>query len=189
LRIKTEESAVRRLVHTCIPVALVYYAAPADTWIGIDKTIILLGLLLFLTIFELVRLSYQIRIFGFRDYEMDTIGAYLWVGIGLTLAFLFFDFIFVVPAVLGMAWVDPLNAVLRSRGSKLYPWAPFLCYVTIALLALTYLSDFAIQKTALISVMGAISAIAAEHWKAKLIDDDFLMLVVPLVIMTMVSFV
>lgn len=188
-RIRAEESTVRRLVHTCIPVTLIYYAAPADTWIGIDRTLILLGLLLFLIVFELVRLSYQIKIFGFRDYEMGTMGAYLWVGIGLTLAFLFFDFIFVVPAVLGMAWIDPLNGILRSRESKLYPWAPFVCYLAIALLSLWYLSNLTIQKTALISVIGAISAIAAEHWKVMFIDDDFLMLVIPLALMTLVSFV
>lgn len=188
-RIRAEESAVRRLVHACIPVTLIYYAAPADTWIGIDRNLVLLGLLLFLIVFELVRLSYQVKIFGFRDYEMDTIGAYLWVGIGLTLAFLFFDFIIVVPAVLGMAWIDPMNGILRSRESKLYPWAPLVCYLTIALISFVYLSDFTIQKTTLISATGAVSAIAAEHWKVRFIDDDFLMLVIPLALMTAMSFI
>ncbi|MFQ5909868.1 MAG: hypothetical protein ACE5IJ_04005 [Thermoplasmata archaeon] len=186
---RAEGSAIRRLVHICLPLFLLYYLVPEDAWVGMDKRAILLGVFLFFLAFEVVRLSHRIRITGLRDYEMDRIGAYLWAGAGLTLAFLFFDFILVVPAVLGLAWVDPLNGMLRERDSSLYPWMPFVCYLTIVVIALYSLSDLDPQKIMMLSTAGAVAGIAAEHWKSRLVDDDFLMLIVPLVLMTLVSWI
>jgi hypothetical protein len=186
-RIKAEESTVRRLVHLCLPVLLLYYVFPQDTWIGIDKRLVLLGALFVFLVFEFVRLGYQVRIFGTRDYEMDNIAAYLWAGIGFTVAFLFFDFVIVVPAVLGMAWIDPLNGTLRTRNSGLYPWLPFACYLVLAAATLSIVSSFHPLSVVLIATVGAVSAIAAEHKRIRYVDDDFLMLVVPLVVMTAVS--
>ncbi|MFQ6128814.1 MAG: hypothetical protein ACE5QW_07940 [Thermoplasmata archaeon] len=185
-QIRAEESIARRLVHICIPLFLLYYAVPEDTWVGMDKRIVLSLVLAFFLVFELVRMSYRTRVFGLRDYEMDRIGAYLWAGAGLTIAFLFFDFILVVPAVIGMAWIDPLNGFLRNNDSGLYPWVPFVCYLMIAILSLLYFSSLALQEIVVISITGAASGIAAEHVKIRFVDDDFLMLVVPLVLMTAV---
>ena len=188
-RIRADESAVRRLVHICLPLFLLYYAVPDDTWIGTDKRLVLLGALFLLLVFEFLRLGYHIRVFGTREYEMDNIAAYLWAGIGFTVAFLFFDFALVVPAVLGMAWIDPLNGFLRSGKSRLYPWLPFASYLVLAAIALCVVSTFAPPNIALIATVGAASGIAAEHKKIRFVDDDFLMLVVPLFAMTIVSWI
>jgi hypothetical protein len=188
-RIRSEESTIRRLVHVCLPVLLLYYVFPDDTWIGIDKRLVLLGALFFFLLFEFVRLGYRIRVFGTRDYEMDNIAAYLWVGIGFTVALLLFDFALVVPAVLGMAWIDPLSGVLRSRNSGHYPFLPFACYLILASAVLSVVSSFSPLRIVLIATVGASSAIAAEHKRVRYVDDDFLMLVVPLVLMTAVSWI
>lgn len=188
-RIRAEESAVRRLVHLCLPVFLLYYLIPDDTWIGIDKRLVLLGALFVFIIFEFLRLAYQIRVFGTREYEMDNMAAYLWAGIGFTVAFLLFDYALVVPALLGMAWIDPLSGFLRSRKSGLYPWLPFASYLVLAAVALAVISGFAPLSVVFIAAAGAASGIAAEHKKIRLVDDDFLMLVVPLVVMTIVSLI
>ena len=188
-RIRAEESAVRRLVHICLPLFLLYYAVPDDTWIGIDKKLVLLGALLLFLVFELLRLGYQIRVFGTREYEMDNMAAYLWAGIGFTVAFLLFDFALVVPAVLGMAWIDPLNGFLRSRKSRLYPWLSFASYLVLAAIALCVVSSFAPPSIVLIAAAGAASGIAAEQKRIRFVDDDFLMLVVPLFAMTVVSWI
>ncbi|MFQ6106056.1 MAG: hypothetical protein ACE5QF_00490 [Thermoplasmata archaeon] len=187
MRIEVEESGIRRFVHICLPIFLLYYLVPEDTWMGLDKRAVMLASLLFLLVFESIRLSHQIRIFGLRDYEMDAVGAYLWAGAGLTLVFLLFDISLVVPAVLGMAWVDPLNGVLRSRGSRSYPLMPFICYLTIAATALLLLSTFDPLRIAAISITGAAAGMASEHFKTRFVDDDFLMLIIPVVVMTMVS--
>lgn len=188
-RIRAEESAVRRLVHICLPVFLLYYVFPDDTWIGIDKRLVLLGALFFFIIFEFLRLAYQIRVFGTREYEMNNMAAYLWAGIGFTVAFLFFDYALVVPALLGMAWIDPLSGFLRGRKSGLYPWLPFASYLVLAAVALIVVSSFAPRSIVLIAAAGAASGIAAEHKRVRFVDDDFLMLVVPLVVMTVVSLI
>jgi hypothetical protein len=188
-RIKAEESAVRRLVHICLPVFLLYYVIPDDTWIGIDKRLVLLGALFVFIIFEFLRLAYQIRVFGTREYEMDSMAAYLWAGIGFTVAFLLFDYALVVPAVLGMAWIDPLSGFLRERKSGLYPWLPFASYLVLAAVTLIVVSSFAPQSIVFIAAAGAASGIAAEHKRVRFVDDDFLMLVIPLVVMTIVSLI
>lgn len=188
-RIRAEESAVRRLVHLCLPVFLLYYIIPDDTWIGIDKRLVLLGALFVFIIFEFLRLAYQIRVFGTREYEMDNMAAYLWAGIGFTVAFLLFDYALVVPAILGMAWIDPLSGFLRSRKSGLYPWLPFASYLVLAAVALIVVSSFAPLSIIFIAAAGAASGIAAEHKRVRFVDDDFLMLVVPLVVMTTVSLI
>ena len=188
-RIRAEESAVRRLVHLCLPVFLLYYIIPDDTWIGIDKRLVLLGALFFFIIFEFLRLAYQIRVFGTREYEMDFMAAYLWAGIGFTVAFLLFDYALVVPALLGMAWIDPLSGFLRGRKSGLYPWLPFASYLVLAAVALIVVSSFAPRSIVFIAAAGAASGIAAEHKRVRFVDDDFLMLVIPLLVMTAVSLI
>jgi len=188
-RIRAEESAVRRLVHLCLPVFLLYYIIPDDTWIGIDKKLVLLGALFLFIIFEFLRLAYQIRVFGTREYEMDHMAAYLWAGIGFTVAFLLFDYALVVPALLGMAWIDPLSGFLRGRKSGLYPWLPFASYLVLAAVALIVVSSFAPRSIVFIAAAGAASGIAAEHRRVRFVDDDFLMLVIPLLVMTAVSLI
>ncbi|MCK4455851.1 MAG: hypothetical protein KAU99_05835, partial [Thermoplasmata archaeon] len=109
--------------------------------------------------------------------------------IGFTVAFLLFDFALVVPAVLGMAWIDPLNGFLRSRKSRLYPWLSFASYLVLAAIALCVVSSFAPPSIVLIAAAGAASGIAAEQKRIRFVDDDFLMLVVPLFAMTVVSWI
>ena len=177
----------RRVFHLCAPIFLVYYLVPDDLWgIGVSKRFTLLMILLVVLIIEAVRILRKKIFFGLRDYEGKQISAFAWAGVGITLAFLFFPKIFVVPIIFGMAWIDPLIGELKKReGKSLYPFLPAICYAVIFFFFVSFLSDLSILIILFLTVVGTVSALLAEYPHIKYLDDDFLMIIVPLVILTL----
>jgi len=171
---------LRRLVHLATPLFLVYYALPDPLWEGApDNQTLLIFLLLAILIFEALRLRFKWKIIGIRDYEYERISAAAWAAIGLTVAFLFFPFELVAPVLIGMAFVDPLIGELRRMKSNLYPVLPITVYLALVFATLAILTGW--TTTALIaSVVATVLAISFEKWRTKYVDDDFLMIVVPL---------
>lgn len=175
----------RRLFHLCAPGVLVYYIFP-DPFLGISKdTWLIVGLILLL-ILEAGRLLRGKIFFGMRDYERTQISAYAWAGIGVAIALLVFPMPFVICAVVGLGWTDPIIGELRKRRRmSYYPWLPILLYFNIVFWCLVIFSDIPWLAIAILASVGSLGAIAVEKPKIP-VDDDFLMLVLPLVIMTLV---
>lgn len=177
----------RRIFHLCAPVFLLYYLVPFDMWgIGVTKQFTLLMTLFIVLIIEAIRMYREKIFFGLRDYEGRQISAYAWAGVGITLAFLFFSKTFVVPVIFAMAWIDPLIGELKKREGKiLYPILPAICYAVIFFLFVFYLSDLNIIIVLILTTIGTLSALLAEYPHIKYIDDDFLMIIVPLFTVTL----
>ncbi len=170
----------RRFIHMLAPVFLVYYIVPDPIWEGgPSKELLLIVVLVVVLIFEAFRLTYKPRILGMRSYEYRRISAVCWAAIGMTIAFLFFPLDYVAPALIGMGWVDPLCGELRRRDSGLYPSLPLLVYFLIAFLSMSYLMGGSAQVL-VASIVATVVAIAIEKPRLRYLDDDFLMLVVPL---------
>lgn len=104
--------------------------------------------------------------------------AYSWAAIGLATVFFTLPFEIAVPAVLGMAWVDPLIGELRSRESQLYPQVPIAAYFVIVLLSLTLVLGFDL-RILLVAGITAPVAIWVEKQRWWRLDDDFTMMVIP----------
>jgi dolichol kinase len=174
----------RRIIHLSGPLVLVYYILP-DPFLWISRVgWVLLGLSAILLL-EAVRLSTGRVFFGLRDYEEKRLSAYAWGGIGVAIALLFFPMPFSIAAIVGVCWADPLIGEMRKREKmRLYPALPLLVYFLIVALCLFLFSDIGIIAVFLLSLAGSMSAIAIEHPRWP-VDDDFLMLVVPLFIMTL----
>jgi len=171
----------RRFIHMLAPLFLIYYAVPSPLWEGgPSKELILVGVLVVVLIFEAYRLAFKPKILGLRGYEYQRISAATWAAVGMTLAFLFFPIEYAAPAVIGMGWVDPLCGELRRINSRLYPSLPLVVYFMIAFLTMSYLVGLNVQVM-MASIVATILAIAIEKPRLKQIDDDFLMLLVPLV--------
>jgi len=169
---------VRRVVHLCTPLFLIYYFLPDHLWeLGIDKRLGVLLVLIAALIFELFRLTRGIRVPGMRPYEAEQMSAAAWAAIALTITFLFFPLEYAAPVLFGMALVDPVIGVVRR--TRYYPALPLAMYFTIALALLSLLIPLSPQ-VALAAVVAAVLAIMAESWKTSCVDDDFLMIVVPL---------
>jgi hypothetical protein len=169
----------RRIVHLSAPFFLVYYFLPSPLWAGGPSPQVALLLALALTLsFELLRLVIGFNVPGMRDYERDQISAGAWAGLALTFAFLFFPFELAAPVIVGMAIVDPVIGMVRR--TKWYPAFPYFLHLAIMLSMLGVLLSFDL-RTVVAAVMTSALALMAEGFKTRYVDDDFLMIVVPLI--------
>ncbi|MDD1746475.1 MAG: hypothetical protein LUQ16_01805 [Methanomassiliicoccales archaeon] len=168
------------------PVFLVYYLVPDEIY-GVDKRIGLLVILAIILAFEALRLWRRWTFLGLREYEAGRISAFAWASIGLTFTFLFFPVELAAPAVMGMAFTDPLIGELRHRNSALYPILPLIFYFVLVMTVFVALMGWSWQVI-LASVVGTVLAIGVERVRIKSVDDDFLMMVVPLLGMAAVLY-
>ncbi len=169
---------LRRLVHLCTPLFLAYYWLPAKIGM-VDKPILLLLLLALVLNFEYIRIHRQWRIIGMREYEKQRMSAAAWAALALTFAFLFFPVEYAAPAVIGMGLIDPLIGELRARKSNLYPVIPSVLHFAIIFTVLSLMLGLD-YRAVLASVVATPLAIYFERTRWRFIDDDFLMIVLPL---------
>ena len=174
----------RRLFHLSAPIVLIYYFIPDDFLIiGREKLLIVVfSLIMFSEISRLIRKKVY---FGMREYEANQISAYGWATIGVFISIMFFPQLFVIPAITGIGWTDPLIGEMNKRKMKGYPMIPLIVYFLITFFSFFLFAEplgyeMEISLMAILAVVGAVVAIAVEKPRIKQIDDDFLMMVVPL---------
>lgn len=175
----------RRSLHVASPGFLVYYLLPEDLWIGLPKPLLAVLLWSATLVIETLRLALHVDIVGIREYERGQVSAYFWGGTALLLGLLFFPPPFVVVAMVGMAWVDPLCAWSRREGR--YPHVPLVAYAAVATVGLALLADEGLGGTLLLALTATGLALGAEYPTIPQVDDDFTMLMVPLVGMTLLA--
>ncbi len=180
---------LRRLVHISSPIFLIYYWLPDPLWVGGPGRQVGLVFALLLTLaFETFRMSKQLQIIGMRPYESNRMSAAAWAGIALVFAFLFFPLEVAAPAVFGMAWIDPLCGELRRLKSPLYPDFPKVAYFVLVLAVMTAIVGLSIGVL-IAAVLSALVAISVEKVNTRFLDDDFTMLVIPLIVIAFVFLV
>ena len=172
----------RRVFHLVSPVFLAYYWVPDPLPGGVAREALLILFVATAMAIEVVRIALRIPIFGMRGYESERISAYAWGTMGLLLGFLLFPMILVIPVFCGMAWIDPLCA--WSRKAKIYPWLPAIGYAAVFAGLLFAQRALAIAEVVAFTAIAVPLAILSEYPDLRWIDDDFLMTVVPLVILT-----
>ena len=93
---------------------------------------------------------------------------------------------FVIPVFLGMAWIDPLAALARRRS---WPRSTVIAAYFLLFLATEYamLGTRSWSWQFLFAVLATGSAMIVEGPKHAQLDDDLLMLVVPLAVLTAVA--
>lgn len=170
----------RRAFHLFTPFWLTYYLLPHDLDMGVAREYLVIAFLAAILIVEAVRLSMKLSIPGIREYEIGRPAAYALGGLGIGLGLLFFPMVVTVVAVAGMAWVDPICGITRKKGW--YPATPLLAYFILALTTFILL-EVELMISIFMAGVGAIVAIAAERPNLKMIDDDFVMIILPLVVL------
>jgi hypothetical protein len=172
--------ALRRLVHISAPVFLVYYYLPDPVFPGLFGK--QPGLFLFLAlilVIEALRLYFSPHIIGMRDYENYRVSAAAWTAIALSVALAFFPIQIALPVILGMGWIDPIMGIMRARRSKYYPAVPVVLYFVLMIVPLAYFFGLT-PLVVLASMVATFLGIMSEVKKNWYIDDDFLMIMVPL---------
>lgn len=182
----------RRLFHiSMIIIPFLYYWMGNEIAVMISKIIgfinsreDLIILILFLIIcLELIRLFFGIAIFGQREYEKKQISALAWGGISLCLCFLFAplggykESYIGMPIILTLSIVDPILGETRK-----YLNSNFLI-ISIALVVsmIIWLScSFLLGTPYYFSIIMPPLSVAAEWPSMKYIDDNAMMIFVPL---------
>jgi hypothetical protein len=170
------------------PIFLIYYWLPDPLWVGgLIRPIGLIFALFLTLIFESIRMTKQLNIIGMRPYESSRMSAAAWAGIALVFAFLFFPIEVTAPAIFGMAFIDPMCGELRKRNSRFYPNLPKLAYFVLVMAIMIAIVGLSIGVV-VAAALAALVAISVEKTKTRFLDDDFTMLVIPLLVIAIVFF-
>lgn len=180
----------RRCMHCLLALAPAYYLLPTELpWLGMGRWVLLIGFFLIVSLVEVVRLLMGWDFFGLRPYERHQIASFVWAAAGVTVALWFFREDVATAAIIGMALVDPLAGELRKArpGSAATTAVPLTVYGVIAATALWSFGLMPALYVVLASIVGAATAVAAERYKVRYLDDDFLMIVLPCLVMGLFS--
>ena len=177
----------RRVFHTFAAFFLFYYMLPDEQWITILKKSIAIVLVIFAFILEYLRIKRKIsrsNFFGLRIYEEKRPAAYLYFGVALLILLLFFPQQIAIPCILCACFSDPIMGEIRYRlGRK---EALFIGFFVCMLFFMITWFKADIWIILLVSLIGATGAIIGEVKKFKLIDDDFMIQILPAILILII---
>ncbi|MDH7517260.1 MAG: dolichol kinase, partial [Candidatus Thermoplasmatota archaeon] len=124
--------------------------------------------------------------FGLRIYEKNRVGSYLFFGVALVTLLLYFPQQIAIPCILCASIGDPVIGEIRSRfGHKSAHVIGFFVCMLFFVVA-WYKADFFVMF--FVSIIGAFGAIVGETKKFWWIDDDFMIQMLPAVLLLIIWF-
>jgi dolichol kinase len=173
----------RRGFHTFAASFLIYYSLPNEQWINALKFYIPVVIVLFASFLEYFRIKGIINrghFFGLRTYEEKRPAGYLYFGVATLFLLLFFPQQIAIPCILCACFSDPIIGELRYRmGIKeTYIIGFFVC---VFFFSVTWFNAD-IWILLLVSIIGGTGAIIGEAKKFWLIDDDFMIQILPAIL-------
>ena len=179
----------RRVFHTFSASFILYYMLPAIYWINLLKIWIPVVILIIIFILEYLRINKKVssnHFFGLRMYEEKRISSYLFFGIAVFILLLFFPQQITVPCILCASIADPIMGETRHRFGQKYVYIIgfFLCMLFFFIT--WYKAQLLIAL--LVSAIGATGAVIGETRKIKWLDDDFLIQMVPAILLLIILF-
>ena len=177
----------RRAFHTFAASFLVYYLIPEDGWIGAVKIIVPTGIVACIAIIDYGRICGEFdhqRFFGLRGYEKGRPASYLYFGIGLLLLLVLFPQQIAIPCILCASFTDPLIGESRYYLGKKRAYALGFVVSMFFFLLTWYRAEWWVML--MVALLGASGAVIGEAKKLKLIDDDFMIQILPAILLTCV---
>ena len=173
----------RRVFHTFAASFLIYYLLPDEKWFNILKFYFPLIVILLVIILEYRRIKGRIDcnyFFGLRLYEEKRPAGYLYFGVALVILLLFFPQQIALPCILCACFSDPIIGEIRYRSgkNKSYVIGFLICMFFFAIT--WYKAD--IMAMIVVSIIGATGAVIGEFKKFWSIDDDFMIQILPAVL-------
>lgn len=178
----------RRCLHCMLALAPFYYLLPEELPVlRVGRWVLLILFFLIVSLVEIVRLAMGWTFFGLRPHEKDQIASFVWAAGGVTAALWLFREDIASAAIIGMALVDPLAGELRGRRpeSSVSITVPIAAYIAISVVALHAYGLMSDQSVVLASIIGAAAAVGIERQKIRYLDDDFLMILLPCLLMSL----
>jgi dolichol kinase len=174
----------RRVFHTFAASFLFYYLLPDEEWINLGKIIIPIIIILCMVIVEYRRLRGYLdhqRFFGLRNYEKKRPASYLYFGVAVLLLFLLFPQQIAIPCILCASFTDPIIGESRYYLGKKRAYVIEFVISVFFFLVTWYRADWWVLI--LVSLFGATGAVIGEAKKLKLVDDDFMIQMLPAVLL------
>ncbi len=177
----------RRVFHTFAASFLFYYLLPDEGWMALVKKLLPIIIVACMIVVEYRRIRGNLdhnRFFGLRSYEKKQPASYLYFGVAVLLLFLFFPQQIAIPCILCAAFTDPIIGESRYYlGKKKAYIIGFLISMSFFMIT-WYQADWWIL--ALVSVIGATGAVVGEAKKLRLIDDDFMIQMLPAILLVLI---
>jgi len=174
----------RRVFHTFAASFLFYYLLPDKEWINLGKIIIPIIIIFAMAIIEYRRIKGDLdhqQFFGLRNYEKKRPASYLYFGVAILLLFLLFPQQIAIPCILCASFTDPIIGESRYYLGKKRAYVIGFSVSVFFFLMTWYRTDWWILI--LVSLLGAIGAVMGEAKKLKLLDDDFMIQMLPAVLL------
>jgi hypothetical protein len=177
---------LRRVIHlslVIIPILYYWYGDNVEALTHVKKNNLLFELALFFLVTEVLRLWKGWIVIGQREYEKNRISAFAWGTIGTVIVLLVAPQLGVAGAAIGapliwsLALVDPLMGEMRR-----FHFSNFLVAVSgITLVSIIWGACVAWLGTPcwLLPIVIPLT-ITSEWFKVPCVDDNFIMLVLPL---------
>jgi len=180
----------RRVFHAFGASFLFYYLLPNDVdWIVFLKNWIPLVLVILAVILEILRLKGKIssdHFFGLRMYEKNRIGSYVFFAVGILILLRFFPQQIAIPCILCASLGDPVIGEIRNRFEKKHVYVFGFLICMFFFMVTWFRAD--IRLMLLVSVVGGLGAIIGETQKFWWLDDDFMIQVLPAILLLVIWF-
>ncbi len=173
----------RRVFHTAAASFLIYYSLPNEGFISILKfylPILIVGIALLIEFFRIKGKLNRSHFFRLRSYEEKRPASYIYFGIAILFLLLFFPQQISIPCILCACFSDPIIGELRERFGKknTYVLGFFVCMFFF--LVTWYKAEIWIIFS--VSIIGGLGALIGEIKKFWFIDDDFMIQILPAIL-------
>jgi len=179
----------RRVFHAFGACFLFYYLLPDVDWINSLKFWVPFLILVSLVILEFLRIKGKVssnHFFGLRMYEKNRVGSYLFFGVAIVTLLLYFPQQIAIPCILCASIGDPVIGEIRSRFGHKSAYAIGFLVCMLFFVVSWYKADFFVMF--FVSVVGAFGAVVGEMKKFWWIDDDFMIQMLPAVLLLIIWF-
>lgn len=170
----------RRVFHAFGASLLFYYILPNEDWINVLKFWIPPIIVLIIISIEILRIKGKIssdHFFGLRFYEKKRVGSYVFFAVAILLLLRFFPQHIAIPCILCASVGDPLIGEIRHRYGKQYMYLIGFLICMVFFIISWYKEDPGIMI--IVAVVGGIGAIIGETKKFWWLDDDFMIQIMP----------
>ena len=175
-----DQAIYRRFNHTVASCFVIYFLFPEHIF-GVDRLYLVVLFWLSIIIIEYLRLSGVFALDGMREYESSRVAGFVWFATGTCTILFFYEIdvfpeIFAVSTIIMASLVDPLIGECNKKYGDLQGFfSGFIASVLIYQLIIGSL---------FYSLIGGLVAVLVERPKFKWLDDDLLMQIFPILIMT-----
>lgn len=172
----------RRFVHLCmilVPIFYFQFAEQVASWLSLSTAWLLISLLALTVIIEAIRLGFGVVVYLQREDERHRISAAAWTVVSLLLVLLLAPKQFVYPIVISCAIVDPLLGEMRVRQ---WPKEMAIIIGLVFVFAIWSTCSYWLHISWWLAWLMAPVTVAAEWPNLRWIDDNAMMLLVPLAV-------